>query len=926
VSTRVDARWREIEPLLDRVLEQPASLRTVWLRSHCDDAELRRLVQSLLDADALHAEEIERQASDAEADAAEELAPLPQIPGYRVLGLIGEGGMASVFLAERVLGETVQHVALKRLRLNVYDPGERRRFEQEHRMLARLEHPGIARLLDAGIGPDGVPWFAMERVCGEPLMAWCASRGLSLDARLALFGEVCEAVHHAHQHLIVHRDLKPANLMVDATGRVRLLDFGIARLQDGSTDPGATRTGERRLTPRYAAPEQFEGHASTGTDVYALGMILVELALGHTPSGDAGAGAPRAERRDVAGATAAGRTLERLYAGDLAAIARKAMRHDPAERYGTVQALQEDVARLRAGRPVLARRGDWRYRSRLFVLRHRLAVGASVLLAAALLAATAFSMREARHASEQAERAQAVQAFVEDMLAPLRAGVPSDRMPSLDEVLGRGVQSLGRRGSHDPAVYSELLVMLARTYDRMGRIETARELAERAYAHSRTAFGEDDERTVHALAMRGRMHRRSGDQDNAKLDLEAARHAMQRQGIGGAALAMVLDDLGLLALQANSASHADALFLKAQHERVHELGDEHPDIAISYANRARAKHQLFELSGALALSQQAYQHCATFEGADTRQAAVYLGHRGFALCRVGRWREGAADYAAALAILDRVDPADHPDRLDMLTNACFDWIQLDDLDQARQNCDAAEAMAERLWGHGSAGHNRVRRYRLGFPVAAGDFELARAQARALKESIRRASGANAWALVAVDGLVSEVSRLEGDHAGMRDGQLPMLRSAILDSNFRAVSVSMLSLACHHAPATGCPGDLATEADALLDARYFREHPMRIQALLPLAQLALDRGDAVEAAARLDDIETVATLPHVRLQPDHRWLLEARLRRGDLHLLRGEPALARQEWQAAAAGLASRYGSEHPLRRQLARRMAGLGAE
>lgn len=925
MSTRIDARWREIEPLLDRVLEQPAPLRAVWLRTHCEDAELRALVQSLLDADAMHAVDIELQASSAEADFGQKPDPLPQIPGYRVLGLIGEGGMASVFLAERLLGETVQRVALKRLRLNVYDPEERRRFEHEHRILARLEHPGIARLLDAGIGTDGVPWFAMEYVPGQPLLAWCESHALSLDARLALFAEVCAAVHHAHRHLVVHRDLKPSNIMVDESGRVRLLDFGIARL-DSSTDDG-TRTGEYRLTPGYAAPEQFHGHATTATDIYALGVILVELAFGRRPSRirEPGSDPLRSLAVEVPDDRTDPRTtraLQRLLASDLAAIARKAMRHDPAERYGSVQALQEEIGRLRARRPVAARRGDWRYRSRLFVIRHRVTVAAAVLLAATLVGATAFSLREARHASEQAARAQAVQAFVEDMLAPLRAGLPSERMPPLDEVLARGVQALDRRGAHDPSVYSELLVMLARTYDRMGRIETARELAGRAYAHSRTAFGEDDERTVRALAMRGSMHQRFGDRDNAAADLEAAREAMQRLRIRGAALAMVLDELGLIHLQENDAELADSLFLQAQQERVRDLGPEHPDMAIGYANRARARNVLFDLPAALALSQQAYHHCATYEGADTRQAAVYLGGRGHALCRIGRWREGAADYAAALAILDRLDPSDHPDRLDVLINSCFDWIQLDDIDEARNHCDAAEAMAKRMFGEGSAGHNRARRYRLDLTIAEGEFDLAREEADRLKASIHAVSGDTSWTLAAVDSLMMEVHRHEGDHARMRDGALPMALGAAWNTNYRSVFLAMLAQACHHAPDPRCPPDIAAQASARLAEPGFREHPLRIYALLPIVRHALARGDIEEAAARLDDLESVAALPGVRLAPQHRWLLEARLWRGDVHAARGDPMRAMQEWQAAEAGLAARFDADHPLRRQLARRLAG----
>ena len=365
MSDGIAARWSDIDALLDELFEQPDELRRGWLDEHCEDAELHAMVLSLLAADSVHAAELEARAAAAHEWLSAHAVELPEIPGYRVIELIGEGGMASVFLAERRLGETVQRVALKRLRLNVYDPAERRRFEHEHRVLARLEHPNIAHLLDAGIAPDGVPWFAMEYVEGQPLVAWCDSRRLGIDARLALFADICAAVQHAHQHLVIHRDLKPSNIHVDNEGNVKLLDFGIARLLEPDTDrPDGTRTELRRLTPGYAAPEQYAGLTTTATDIYALGVILVELLSGQKPSSRDANSNPRhslAVTQEAADARSSSpRVLERLLAGDVGAVARKATRSESALRYGSAQALADDLVAFRTGRPVAARRGPMR--------------------------------------------------------------------------------------------------------------------------------------------------------------------------------------------------------------------------------------------------------------------------------------------------------------------------------------------------------------------------------------------------------------------------------------------------------------------------------------------------------------------------------------------------------------------------------------
>jgi serine/threonine-protein kinase len=343
----ISERWLEIEPLIDRLFDVPAAERAEWLRANCGDAGLRALVAQALD-DAPGVESLERgmaQWLPALADGLDDL--LPVLPGYRVLRFVGAGGMASVFEAQRELPGGPQTVALKLLRLDVHDADERRGFLREQRILARLQHPHIAQLLDAGFSPTGTPFLALEFVAGDNLVAHCERHALPARERLALFMDVCTAVEHAHRNLIVHRDLKPSNVLVGADGGVKLVDFGIAKLLTGEAE--ATRTQARRMTRAYAAPEQFAGDAATtAIDVYALGVLLAELLGGQRPRRAGDAVDARAPAFD-------GDALRRRLGADLHAIVQEATRPDPLRRYPGVAMLREDIQRHLEGRPLLAR-------------------------------------------------------------------------------------------------------------------------------------------------------------------------------------------------------------------------------------------------------------------------------------------------------------------------------------------------------------------------------------------------------------------------------------------------------------------------------------------------------------------------------------------------------------------------------------------
>ena len=925
MNPRIDARWAEIDGLLDAVLDQPTGQRAAWLHANCSDPELRALVSSLLDADAELGAELEAHADAAHAWLDAEANPLPEVPGYRVLRLIGEGGMASVFLAERLLGDTVQRVALKRLRLNVYDRDERRRFEHEHRVLARLEHPGIARLVDAGIGPDGVPWFAMEYVEGESLVAWCDARKLGTDARLALFGDICTAVQHAHQHLVVHRDLKPSNILVDGDGKVKLLDFGIARLLEPDTGrPECTRTELRRLTPGYAAPEQYAGQASTATDIYALGVILVELLSGQKPAQGRGPDPDplRSITVDAEAAQARASTphaLERLLAGDLGTIARKAMRAEPALRYASAQALGDDLAALRGGRPVSARRGDWRYRMACFVRRNKTVAMAGVLVAAMLMASTAISLYQAREARAQAARALAVQGFVDNMMAPLRTGVPTERMPRLDEVLAQGVRELEGRRPRDPAVYSELMLMFAGTYDRMGDVRNARLLARRTYAYCLDTFGPDDPRTVRARARHGISQL---DTPAGVADLKAAHAQMRRLGIEGAPLIEVLDFLGHVELMGGRLHQAEQWYVQAQRRRERDLGPRHPDIAVGHANLGTIQQQRGNGAAALALYQKAYRHSVAHEGPETRNGTGYLLRIASAKGALWNLREGESAFEAALALSRRIDPGGSAEQVDLLMFGCFKVSLVDDLARAQALCDAGVSMAAGVHGQDSRVHAAARRDRIGLLVAQGRLREARAEGArigAILEALPGERARSAQREIPVD--LADLQSVEGNYPAMRDGLLEVERNGVVRSEtYKAVVLARLALACDQAPAPACPVDLVRRADAQLRNPLLATKPLRAVAQLSLARLALGHSDIASAHRRLDDIAALAVHPQVRLPPTHRWLAEARMLRGDAHAAQGDHAAAMREWRAADAVFAPRYRTDHPFRRHLAARL------
>jgi non-specific serine/threonine protein kinase/serine/threonine-protein kinase len=472
-------RWLRLKELFEGALALAPERRGDWLREACPDETLRLEVVSLVASHEraggfLEQPALEGGLVEAEPPAHDDLSGR-LVGAYRVLDLVGRGGMGAVYRARRADEAYEQVVALKVVKRGMDTEFVLARFQAERRILARLEHPHIARLLDAGTTADGRPYFVMEYVEGERIDRWAEARGLDTPGRLRLFLDVCSAVAHAHAGLVIHRDLKPANVLVRSDGMAKLLDFGVAKLlEPGTAEP--TATGLVMMTPEYASPEQVRGEpVTTATDVYSLGVVLYELLSGRRPY-TLTRRAPAELARAVCEQEPA--ELPASVPSDLSAVVRMALRKEPERRYSSVEQLAADVRGFLESRPVQARRDTVAYRARKFVRRHRVGVGAAVLLAVTLLGGIGATLWQARVA--RAERARAERRFQDvrqvansflfefhDSIAGLSGATRAREL-----VVRRGLSfldGLAREAAGDASLQREL----ALAYQRMATIQSA---------------------------------------------------------------------------------------------------------------------------------------------------------------------------------------------------------------------------------------------------------------------------------------------------------------------------------------------------------------------------------------------------------------------------------------------------------------------
>jgi len=476
-------RWRQVEAIFLEAIELEADDRATLLELRCgDDSDLRDAVDRLLVADGHASSRLGAAVADSVLRLNDDLAVGQRVGLYEILSVLGQGGMGIVYRARRVDEVFSKEVAIKIVKRGMDTDAVLRRFQHERRILARFEHPYIARILDGASTEDGRPYLVMEFVEGTDFLDYCREKELGLRERLGLFLKVCEAIEYAHRRLIVHRDLKPSNILVDVEGNPRLLDFGIAKLLDDPDGVTLTMAAARLLTPRYASPEQVTGDVvGVASDVYSLGVLLYEL-LTNCPAYRAVPGTPTAILRavceeEVRPPSVVARTehavspvpSEKLK-GDLDRIVLMALEKDPRARYGSVQLLADDLRRYLDSRPVMARPQTLVYRTRKFARRHRVGLAAAAIVAVTLVAGIAATAYQAQRAERRFQEVRKLaNTFMFEFHDKIRylPGATEARALLVETAL-EYLDGLARDAGDDADLLTELAVAYQRVGDVLG--------------------------------------------------------------------------------------------------------------------------------------------------------------------------------------------------------------------------------------------------------------------------------------------------------------------------------------------------------------------------------------------------------------------------------------------------------------------------
>jgi len=748
------ARWHRIQGIFHGAADVPQPEQRAFVGAACgDDQELIVEVLAMLDQDANGHSLLDGNIVDLAQETLAKSVPasliLKEVGPYRILRLLGEGGMGVVYLAERT--DLGTQVAVKVLRDAWLSPSRRERFATEQRTLAQLNHPSIARLYDADILDDGTPWFVMEYVDGVPLTHYCRKLDCSIEQRLQLFRSVCEAVQHAHSHAVIHRDLKPSNILAKNDGSVRLLDFGIAKqLESLDLKVDQTLTGLRMMTPAYASPEQVRGdRVGISTDVYSLGVILYELLTGRLPFDLSGLtpveaatvitahepGRPSSAVRPNSDSGVNSRVLSlgKTAWADLDGLCLSALHKDPLRRYPSVEALIRDVDHYLNGEPLEARPDAWQYRIGKFVRRNRRAVAAtatSVILIVGLVIFFTLRLAKARDtALAEAARTQRIQQFMTSLFQGGDAAVGPSESLHVITVVDRGVRE-ARYLNNDPKVQAELYQNLGSIYQKLGKFDEADGLLRSALDQHKSLFGADSPEVAESLtalgllrsdqarleeaeqlvreglAMTGRhlppnhpalakatlafgkVLAQRGSYDRA---IDALNEAVRLRSAPGVSPGDLATSISILADAHYSAGHYDvcrSLYTRVlgMHRQIYD--PRHPLIADDLGSLAAVQRDLGYYSEAEGLDRQALDIVQSYYGHNHPETAGRLTALAESLTYQKKYDEAVSALEQALAIQERVYGPAHPSVAETLN-------ELGNVASMRDKLDEAEARFRR---------------------------------------------------------------------------------------------------------------------------------------------------------------------------------------------------------------------------------------
>ena len=748
------ARWERIQELFHAAAELPSHERQAFVESSCANEDGMIVeVLALLAEDARGGSPVDREVAEVAHDVLAAGPIVEQLGPYRLVRPLGEGGMGVVYLAERT--DVGNLVAIKLLAHAGLSPARLERFASEQKLLAQLDHPGIARLYDAGTRDDGTPFFVMEYVDGEPLTDYCRERSASIADRLAVFRALCEAVQFAHRHAIIHRDLKPSNVLVKSDGSVRLVDFGIAK-QVESIDAVAdqTSTGLRLMTPAYAAPEQLRGDpVGLYTDIYALGVVLYELLAGRLPfersklsPGEAARTALETEPdrpSSVARSSGTAGMVSRAAWADLDVLVLTAMQGEAQRRYPSVDALIRDLDHYLRGEPLEARADSLGYRLRKFVTRNRRSVSLAALTIATVVGLVVFftaRLATARDAAvAEAGRMQRLQKFMVDLLTGGDQEAGPDKDLRVVTILERGAAEAGAL-DHDPDTQVELLVTLGRLFQARGAFDRADAMLRGALDRRIALGGEGSAATLAPLVALGELraeqaryaeaeallrramtigHRELRPDDEHTLDAEKALGAVltsvgrfpeaiaileqvvRMQAAAAARSPGLSTTLTMLAdaqFSLGRYADADALYRRALAIARRDHGERHPSVAENLSNLGAVELQWGHADKAEGYYREALAIVEGFYGRDHVKTAEALTQLSRALGPQQKFDEDAAILNESLTIRERAYGRIHPKIASTLTDVALVSLWAGRLDDAEAENRRAEAIYREVYG------------------------------------------------------------------------------------------------------------------------------------------------------------------------------------------------------------------------------------
>lgn len=719
-------RWRRIEELFEAAVELEPDQRAKLLNEECaGDTVLLKQVQSLILSEEEAGSFIDRAIRDAARRIDQHQAqPMvgQQIGAYKIVREIGHGGMGAVYLAHRADDEYQKQVAIKLVRAGIANREVLRRFRSERQILANLDHPNIAKLLDAGTTDSGTPYVVMDYVEGKPIDEYCDRISLSIEDRIRLFRKICGALHYAHQNLVVHRDIKPGNILVTAEGEPKLLDFGIAKLL--KSEPFAsiaeTRAGTAAMTPEYASPEQVRGEAVTTTsDVYSLGVVLYELLTGRRPytvnrqqpreieraiceqqPDRPSAAVTRKERAaatdgDIDGtrasiverrATTTDRLRRRLR-GDLDNIVMMAMRKEPSRRYASVEQLSEDLRRHLDGLPVIARPATFAYRTQKFVSRH--VIGVAVTMAAIVMIAALVGFYTSRLASErdrarlETAKAARVAEFLTGLFEVSDPSQSKGETITANELLERGATRIKSELADQPEVQATMMNVMGTVYLSLGLYDRAEPLLEESLSARRRLYGEENSDVAASLLSIGRLHYGRGDYDRAESFCRQALE-LNRELLGNESLE-VARSMNLLAtvLQAKGDySAAEPMFRQVIDLRRRHQGSQHPDVLTNLSSLSTVLIAKGDNDAAESIMMEIVDLRRSLDGDRDPQLAIDINN--LAAARYSRGELAGAEelFRQALSLRQKMLGEEHPDVAEGMNNLAVVLRDKGDYDEA----------------------------------------------------------------------------------------------------------------------------------------------------------------------------------------------------------------------------------------------------